>query len=133
MDALQVVIAPIEEIGDDVSVSIYKLPASVKIDVLMAVVAQEPRLKPLLRSGQAKVNGIKNGEYGESLIAIGGYIEPDVFEKIHGVVMSVDGVEFVVGAGQGCELLPVTDMARAGAGAYARSMAASSKPWWKIW
>ena len=131
MDALQIVLDSLGEIGSDISASIYKLPASVKAVLVGSLVTGEPRLKALLGS-KAKVTGVRSPD-GWGLIGIGGYIEPEVFEKIHGVVMSIDGVEFVVGVGPGCAGLPVTDMARAGAGAYARSMAAASKPWWKIW
>jgi hypothetical protein len=62
-------------------------------------------------------------------LAIGGYLAPSVFEEAHGVVMTVPGVEFVVGCGSGCSTLPRTAFGQEATGAYGRAQAA--KPWWK--
>jgi hypothetical protein len=133
MDPMQALLAPFGELGPNVSVSVYKLPPSVKqTDLLVkAVVAQAPRLAALAQSGQAKVHGVGSPDSGESLLAIGGLMETDVFEKVHGVLMAVAGVEFVVGVGSGCSTLPRTAVGQAAVGAAARAKAA--KPWWKVW
>jgi hypothetical protein len=130
MDPLQEVLAPMTEIGPDISAIVYKLPAGVKTELIMGIVAQEPRLGPLLKNGNAKIRGASGG--AESVIALGGYVPAVVLEHIHSVIMSIDGVEFIVGAGPECRGLPSTNFGRAATGAYARSMAAK-KPWWKVW
>lgn len=131
MDPLQAVLNPMTEIGTDISASVYKLPAGLKPEIVMGVVSQEPRMKQLLNARQAKITGA-GSPGGESLIGIGGHVPAEVFEHIHSAVMSMDNVEFIVGAGPGCATLPPTSFGRAAAGAHARSMA-PSKPWWKFW
>ena len=130
MNAMQTVLLPISEFGPAVSASVYKIPASVEGARVAELVAQEPQLAMLVASGRAKVNGISFSE-GGGLLAIGGIMEPAVFEKAHGLLMSIGGVEFVVGAGQGCSTLPSTAFGKVAAGAADRSRAA--KPWWKLW
>jgi hypothetical protein len=127
---MQTVLLPISEFGPDVSASVYKIPASVEGERVAELVAREPQLAMLVASGRAKVNGISFSE-GGGLLAIGGIMEPGVFEKAHAVLMSLGGVEFVVGAGSGCSTLPRTALGQSAVGASARAQAA--KPWWKLW
>jgi hypothetical protein len=130
MNAMQAVLLPISEFGPSVSASVYKLPASVEGERLAELVAQEPQLASLVASGRAKVNGIRFAE-GGGLLAIGGIMDAAVFEKAHGVLTAIGGVEFVVGAGPGCSTLPRTAIGNASVGASDRSKTA--KPWWRLW
>jgi hypothetical protein len=134
MDPLQEVLAPMTEIGPDISAIVYKLPPGVKAEIIMGIVAMEPRLSPILKNGKAKIRGAMAGDGSESVIALGGYVPAAILEHVHSVIMSVGGVEFIVGAGPECRGLPSTTFGRAAAGAHARSMASSEKkPWWKVW
>lgn len=132
MNELQMILQPmIDEFGPDVSAAVYKLPPSVKADLVGGIVSQEPALKAQMDAGRAKVMGAMVPD-GESVLAIGGHLDPDVFLKIHGVLMSIDGVQFVVGAGSGCARLPRTSLGMAAVGAHERATAAK-KPWWRFW
>jgi hypothetical protein len=130
MDPLVEVLQPISEMGANVSASIYKLPASVNNIIVAEIISKEPRLDALMKSGKAKVNGIIDPD-GSGMLAIGGFIEPEVFASIHDVLMSIAGVEFVVGCGPGCATLPLTALGAQSAGAHKRAM--SARPWWKFW
>lgn len=127
---MEAVLTPIGELGPNVSVAVYKLPTAVKeSELVVGLVAQEPRLGSLMASEQARANSVRN-EAGDCLLAIGGFMEPDVFAKVHGMLMCVDGVELLIGAGPGCSTLPKTALARAAVGAADRAKA--KKPWWKV-
>jgi len=131
MDMLTAVLQPINDMGPDVSAAIYKMPASVKPELIGGVIAQRPRLGELMRSGRAKVNAASSPG-GEGMLAIGGFIEPEELREIHIFVMSIGGMEFVVGCGPGAALLPRTAIGEAAVGAHARAMA-ERKPKWKFW
>lgn len=131
MDALAMVLQPLAAIGSDISAAVYKLPPSIKAEMIGAIAAQEPSVKAALSAKRAGITGAAQpGNFG--LVAIGGYLEAQTFEKLHHAIMSLDGVEFVIGAGPSCAGLPRTALASEAAGAHARHMA-SQKPWWKIW
>lgn len=131
MDALAMVLQPLAKIGTDISASVYKIPPSLKAEIIAGIVAQEPAVKAGLAAKRVGINAaMQPGNFG--LVAIGGYLDASTFEKIHESIMSLDGIEFVIGAGPSCAGLPRTDLAHQAAGAHARHMA-SKKPWWKVW
>ena len=107
MDLLTAVLQPISEMGPDVSAAIYKLQASLKPELIGGIIAQGPRLGALMRSGRAKVNAASSPG-SEGMFAVGGFLEPEELQEIHRLLMSISGVEFVVGCGPGATLLPRT-------------------------
>jgi hypothetical protein len=99
------VLTPIGKFGPSVSASVYQLPGTVKGEDIAILLAQEPRLQPLLASNQAILNEART-EKGEALFALGGLMDPDIFEKSHQRLRSLNGVKFIVGVGPGCGGLP---------------------------
>jgi hypothetical protein len=120
---MQMVLQPFTELGPDVSVSIYQVPESFNNE-------QARALLPLLPGG-AKMNHIAVPG-GQGLLAVGGLLDPQVLLTVHGALMSIMGVDFVLGCGPGSALLPRTAAGQAAVGASARA-AAASKPKWKFW